>query len=70
MKHHLYCLLNVIYHILLIRAVIKSCALVQDLQEYPKGDLTLIGEGGITLSGGQKARLSLARAVYQVLRLL
>lgn len=49
-----------------IRATIKSCALVKDLQEFPKGDLTLVGEAGITLSGGQKARLALARAVYQV----
>jgi len=49
------------------RTVIKSCCLVKDLQEFPSGDLTLIGEAGLTLSGGQKARLALARAVYQVL---
>ncbi|XP_016655769.1 multidrug resistance-associated protein 7 isoform X4 [Acyrthosiphon pisum] len=47
------------------KTVIKSCGLVKDLQEFPKGDLTLIGEAGVTLSGGQKARLALARAVYQ-----
>jgi ATP-binding cassette subfamily C (CFTR/MRP) protein 10 len=50
-----------------IRSVIRSCALVKDLKEFPRGDSTLIGEAGITLSGGQKARLALARAVYQVL---
>ena len=30
----------------------------------PEGDLTLVGDKGMTLSGGQKSRLSLARAVY------
>ncbi|KAJ7321461.1 Multidrug resistance-associated protein 7 [Desmophyllum pertusum] len=46
-------------------AVIYACALVEDLQILPAGDETEIGENGVTLSGGQKARVALARAVYQ-----
>lgn len=44
--------------------VLKACALTVDLKTFPKGDKTEVGEKGISLSGGQKARLSLARAVY------
>ena len=42
-----------------------ACQLESDLAIMPAGDLTEIGEKGINLSGGQKARVSLARAVYQ-----
>lgn len=43
---------------------IHACALSQDLEILPDGDETQVGEKGISMSGGQKARLSLARAVY------
>ncbi|XP_069568102.1 ATP-binding cassette sub-family C member 10 [Brachyistius frenatus] len=46
------------------QAVIKACALSDDLNVLPNGDKTEVGENGVTLSGGQKARLALARAVY------
>ena len=42
-----------------------ACQLESDLSIMPAGDFTEIGEKGINLSGGQKARVSLARAVYQ-----
>ncbi|PPQ65474.1 hypothetical protein CVT26_000114 [Gymnopilus dilepis] len=44
--------------------VIEGCALKQDIDLLPEGDLTEVGEKGITLSGGQRARIALARAVY------
>jgi ABC-type multidrug transport system fused ATPase/permease subunit len=44
--------------------VIEACALQPDLDMLPNGDLTEIGERGITVSGGQKQRLNIARAIY------
>ena len=44
--------------------VIKACALTEDIQRFPDGDQTVVGERGEVLSGGQQARVSLARAVY------
>ena len=46
------------------RQVLNACALLPDLASFKHGDLSNIGENGIGLSGGQKARVALARAVY------
>lgn len=46
-------------------ATVKACALLKDFEQFPYGDRTIIGERGASLSGGQKARISLARAVYR-----
>ncbi|XP_062999664.1 ATP-binding cassette sub-family C member 6 isoform X2 [Elgaria multicarinata webbii] len=45
--------------------VVEACALQPDLDSFPAGSQTEIGEKGINISGGQKQRLSLARAVYK-----
>ncbi|KAI3756395.1 hypothetical protein L1987_56215 [Smallanthus sonchifolius] len=45
--------------------VVKKCSLVKDIEMFPFGDQTIIGERGVNLSGGQKQRVQLARALYQ-----
>ena len=43
------------------RRVVHVCALERDFEIFPFGDKSLVGERGLSLSGGQKARITLAR---------
>ena len=43
---------------------IEACDLTKDISRLPNGDNTVLGERGCSLSGGQRARVNLARAVY------
>ncbi|KAJ2455102.1 Canalicular multispecific organic anion transporter 1 [Coemansia sp. RSA 2336] len=48
----------------LYQRVLYACAFNEDLMMWPEGDLTCIGDRGINISGGQRARLALARTLY------
>ena len=52
------------YNVEKYHKILSLCELNQDLNSLAGGDLTEIGEKGVNLSGGQKARISLARAMY------
>ena len=52
------------YNVEKYKKILDLCELNQDLNSLAGGDLTEIGEKGVNLSGGQKARISLARAMY------
>ena len=47
------------------REILRVTCLEADLLKFPAGDMAYIGDRGITLSGGQKARVGLARAIYE-----
>lgn len=47
------------------REVLTACCLWKDIESFRAGESTVIGERGVTLSGGQKTRICLARAVYR-----
>ncbi|CAJ1399943.1 unnamed protein product [Effrenium voratum] len=45
-------------------SALQTAALPEDLKTLSRGDATMVGESGVQLSGGQKARVALARAIY------
>lgn len=63
-------LFNSEYEPVRYKRVIEACSLPIDLAELDKGDETEVGESGTALSGGQKARVALARALYSKAPLL
>jgi ABC-type multidrug transport system fused ATPase/permease subunit len=53
-----------------LEEVLDACALKPDLARWTAGVDTEIGERGVSLSGGQRARVALARAVYSPAEIL
>ncbi|KAL9045794.1 MAG: hypothetical protein Q9214_001225 [Letrouitia sp. 1 TL-2023] len=52
------------------KQVLDACALIPDLAGFKDGDLSNLGDNGVGLSGGQRARVALARAVYSKAEIL
>jgi ABC-type multidrug transport system fused ATPase/permease subunit len=63
-------LFSAVYDKARLKQVIDACCLRDDLDKFRCRELTLIGENGVGLSGGQRARVALARAIYSQARIL
>jgi ATP-binding cassette subfamily B protein len=53
-----------------VRAAAKEAAVLDEIESFPDGFETLVGERGVQLSGGQKQRVALARALLREPRVL
>ena len=53
-----------------ISEILRLVCFDEDLKSMPSGESTLVGAGGVRLSGGQRARIALARALYRESRLV
>ncbi|KAL0232565.1 hypothetical protein GEMRC1_011312 [Eukaryota sp. GEM-RC1] len=51
----------------LYQSIVDTCALLPDFEQLINGDQTVVGERGVSLSGGQQARVALARCLYQTI---
>lgn len=60
-KHNLILPMVLIIQSCIFEQVINLCALETDIEQLPYGDKTIVGESGVSLSGGQRARINLAR---------
>lgn len=54
----------------LYRDILRGCQLLPDIQSWPQGDRTAVGEGGSRLSGGQRLRIGIARALYSQAKMI